>query len=41
MASDPITPNPEPATGSIYCKDPACKSCKDLKDVQRELLSAK
>lgn len=40
MASNPVTLDPHPPTGSIYCTDPECKSCKDLKELQQELPSA-
>jgi hypothetical protein len=43
MASIPTTPNPQPPTGagSVYCTDPNCKSCKDLREVQQDLAAAK
>jgi hypothetical protein len=40
MTANPLTLDPNPPTGSLYCTDPECKSCKDLKELQQELPSA-
>jgi len=37
MAIIPAMPQPQPREGSVFCTDPKCKFCKDLREVQRDL----
>jgi hypothetical protein len=41
MAALPTPRKDHPAQGSVYCADPDCKSCNDLRRIQEQLKSGK